>query len=71
MTPTAITTTLCPAWVFPPTSAESGTPVRPHLIEHVNKRVRMSAGGTRGVTLISAQSGIDPRTSDPLPVAQR
>jgi hypothetical protein len=66
MTPTAITTALYPAWVFPPTSAESSTPVRPHLLERVNKRVRLSAGGTRCVTLISAQSGIGPRISDPL-----
>jgi hypothetical protein len=34
----------CPS--ISPTSAESGTPVRPRLIERFNKRVRVSAGGT-------------------------
>jgi hypothetical protein len=55
MTPTAITTTLCPAWVFPPTSAESSTPVRPHLLE------RLGDGLSEGskLTLISALQALD------------
>ena len=35
--------------------AESGTPLRARLIERLNERVRVSAGGTPGVTLLSLE----------------
>lgn len=38
-------------------SAEIGTQVRTRLIERLNERVRVSAGSTQGVTLVSVPAG--------------
>jgi len=37
-------------------------PVRPRLIERLNERLRVSAGGTPGVTLVSAPAGFGKTT---------
>ena len=47
---------LCPTWVFPPTSAQSGTPVRTRLVERLHERSPL------GVTLLSASAGFGKTT---------
>lgn len=46
-------------YILPP---QSKAVLRPRLLERLNERVRVSAGGTQGVTLISAPAGFGKTT---------